>query len=78
MFSGPARRCLTFVEAGVAEPDASRSLAAELCTRAIYESTATICDFTDKLKPLCEANDYAGVEALVSKAAFATRIPSFH
>jgi hypothetical protein len=70
------RRCLTFIEAGVAELDANRSLAAELCTRAIYENAATICEFTDKLKALCEANDYNGVEALVSNAAFATRIPA--
>jgi hypothetical protein len=71
------RRCLVFVEAGAAELDADRPLAAELCTRAIYENVATICDFTDKLKPLCESLDYAGVNALVSKAAFSTRIPSF-
>jgi hypothetical protein len=70
------RRCLTFIEAGAAELDANRSIAAALCTRAIYENAATICDFADKLKALCEANDYAGVEALVKKAAFATRIPS--
>ena len=71
------RRCLAFVEAGAAELDAGRPLAAELCTRAIYENAATICDFADKLKPLCEAADYSGVEVLVTKAAFATRIPSF-
>jgi len=71
------RRCLTFIEAGAAELDANRPLAAELSTRAIYENAATICDFTDKLKPLCEAVDYAGVEALVTKAAFTTRIPAF-
>jgi len=71
------RRCLTFIEAGAAELKADRPIAAELCTRAIYENAATICDFTDKLKPLCEAVDYAGVEELVTKAAFTTRIPSF-
>ena len=71
------RRCLTFIEAGAAELEADRPLAAELCTRAIYENAATICDFADKLKPLCEAVDYGAVEALVTKAAFTTRIPSF-
>ncbi len=71
------RRCLTFVEAGAAEIDAGRPLAAELCTRAIYENIATICDLSDKLRPLCEAVDYSGVEQLVTKAAFATRIPTF-
>ena len=48
----------------------------ELATRAIYENVATLCDFTDKLKPLCEASDYAGWTN-TSKAAFSTRIPSF-
>ena len=38
---------------------------------------ATICDFADKLKPLCETTDYEGVERHVSKAAFSTRITSF-
>ena len=71
------RRCLIFIEAGAAELDLDRPLAAELCTRAIYENAATICDFADKLKPLCEAVDYEGVETHVTKAAFATRIPSF-
>jgi hypothetical protein len=43
----------------------------------VYENVATICDFTDRLKPLCEFVDYSGVEQLVTTAAFATRIPSF-
>lgn len=71
------RRCLTFVEAGIAELKAGRPLAAELCSRAIYENVATICDFAEKLKPLCEAGDYEGVEKHVMNAAFTTRIPSF-
>lgn len=71
------RRCLTFVEAGAAEIGAGRPLVAELCSRALYENVATICDFSDKLKPLCEAVDYEGVEKHVSKAAFTTRVPSF-
>jgi hypothetical protein len=71
------RRCLMFLEAGAAELEAGRPLATELCTRALYENIATICDFTDKLKPLCESVDYSGVEQLVTKAAFVTRIPSF-
>jgi len=66
-----------FLEAGAAEMEAGRPLATELCTRAIYENIATICDFTDKLKLLCESVDYSGVEQLVTKAAFVTRIPSF-
>ena len=48
----------------------------ELATRAIYENVATVCDFTDKLKPLCDAVDYAGIEKHVQKATFSTRIPS--
>lgn len=71
------RRCLMFLQAGAAAMEAGRPLATELCTRAIYENIATICDFTDKLKPLCESIDYLGVEQLVTKATFVTRIPSF-
>jgi hypothetical protein len=71
------RRCMTFVEAGVAEIDAGRALAAELCSRALYENIATICHFSDTLKPLFETSDYAGIERVVTTAAFTTRIPSF-
>jgi hypothetical protein len=71
------RRCLTFVEAGAAEINADRPLAAELCSRALYENVATICDFADRIKPLCEAIDYKGLQEHVSNAAFITRIPAF-
>jgi hypothetical protein len=71
------RRCLTFAEAGAAEITAGRPLVAEMCSRALYENVATICDFADKLKPLCDAVDYEGVKNYVSNAAFITRIPAF-
>jgi hypothetical protein len=71
------RRCLIFVDGGVAELEAGRPLVTEMCTRALYENIATICDVVDKLKPLFDAADYVGVEQLIEKAAFATRIPSF-
>jgi hypothetical protein len=71
------RRLLTFLDGGHGEYLAGRPLMTELATRAIYENVASLCDFTDKLKPLCEAVDYAGIEKHVSKAAFVTRIPSF-
>ncbi len=71
------RRMLTFLEGGHAEFVAGRPLMTDLATRAIYENVASLCDFIDKLKPLCEAVDYAGIEKHVSKAAFVTRIPSF-
>ncbi len=71
------RRCLTFVEAGVAELEAGRPLATELCSRALYENVAAICDFAEKLRPLCESGDYEGVENYTMNAAFTTRIPSF-
>ena len=47
-----------------------------LCSRAIYEDIALVCVFADKLKPLCEAADYAGIDALVKKAVLTSRIPS--
>jgi hypothetical protein len=71
------RRMLTFLDGGHAEYLAGRPLMAELATRAIYENVANLCDFTDNLKPLCEAFDYDGIEKHVTKAAFVTRIPSF-
>jgi hypothetical protein len=71
------RRMLTFLDGGHAEYLAGRPLMTELATRAIYENVASLCDFTDKLKPLCEAVDYDGIEKHVTKAAFVTRIPSF-
>jgi hypothetical protein len=71
------RRILTFLDGGHAEYLAGRPLMTELATRAIYENVANLCDFTDKLKPLCEAVDYDGIEKHVTKAAFVTRIPSF-
>jgi hypothetical protein len=71
------RRCLVFLEAGAAEIEAGRGLATELCTRAIYENVATICDFADRMKPLLKSADYSAIEQYVSKCAFQTRIPSF-
>jgi hypothetical protein len=68
---------LTFLDGGHAEYLAGRPLMTELATRAIYENVANLCDFTDKLRPLCEAVDYDCIEKHVSKAAFVTRIPSF-
>jgi hypothetical protein len=71
------RRLLTFLDGGYDEYHAGRPLMTELATRAIYENVATLCDFTDKLKPLCDALNIESIEQHVSKAAFVTRIPSF-
>jgi hypothetical protein len=71
------RRSLVFLEAGVAEIEAGRHLAAELCTRAVYESIASFRDFADTLAPLLEAADFDKIAELVSARSFATRIPSF-
>jgi hypothetical protein len=65
-----------FLEGGHAEFLASRPLMTEMASRAIYENVANLCDFSRRLRPLCEAGDYGGVDALVSKAAFVTRVPS--
>jgi hypothetical protein len=70
------RRLIMFVEGGHAEYLAGRPLMTEMASRAIYETVATLVDFSRKLKPLCVEGDYRGVEALVSKAAFVTRMPS--
>lgn len=71
------RRIVMFIDGGHAEYLAGRPLMTEMASRAIYENVATLCDFTKKLKPLCDTLDYAGVDKLVTKAAFVTRIPSY-
>jgi hypothetical protein len=70
------RRLIMFLEGGHAEFLAGRPLMTEMASRAIYENVANLCDFARKLKPLCEAGNYKDVDALVSKAAFVTRVPS--
>jgi len=71
------RRLLNFIDGGLAEIEVGRPLVAELCTRAIYESTATVCDFAKQFMPLADKGDYKGISDLVTDFAFATRIPSF-
>jgi hypothetical protein len=70
------RRILAFLDGGYAEYLAGRPIMTEVATRAIYENVATVCDFIEKLKPLCEAVNYDGIEGHARKAAFATRVPS--
>ncbi|WP_316204192.1 hypothetical protein [Bradyrhizobium sp. SZCCHNS3051] len=71
------RRALTFLNGGHAEYLGGRPLMTEMAARAIYESVANICDFSDKLKPLSDAGDMQGIDELATKSAFVTRIPSF-
>jgi hypothetical protein len=71
------RRALTFLDGGHAEYLAGRPLMTEMAARAIYESVANICDFADKLKPLCDSQDFQAIDELATKSAFVTRIPSF-
>ena len=71
------RRALTFLDGGYAELLAGRPLITEMATRAIYESVANLCDFADKLKPLCDAGNMEAIDELATKSAFVTRIPSF-
>lgn len=68
------RRCLTFLEAGIAELNAGRSLVTNLCVRAIYENIAAVCDFADKFAALLDAGDYKRAAEFVSNRAFATRL----
>jgi hypothetical protein len=65
------RRMIMFVDGGHAE----HPLLTELASRAIYENVANFCDFAEKLKPLCDANDYAAIDDLVHKSSFTTRLP---
>jgi hypothetical protein len=68
---------LTFLDGGLAEYVAGRPLMTELATRAIYENVANLCDFTERLKPLCDELDFVGIDDHIMTAAFVTRIPSF-
>lgn len=71
------RRALTFLDGGYAEYLAGRPLMTEMAARAIYESVANLCDYSDKLKPLCDVGNLEAIDALATKSAFVTRIPSF-
>ena len=71
------RRALTFLDGGYAEFKAGRPLMTDMATRAIYGSVANLCDFSDKLKPLCDKGDLDAIDQLATKSAFVTRIPSF-
>jgi hypothetical protein len=68
------RRCLTFVDAGLAEYTAGRPLVTDLCSRAIYENVAAFHDFVEKIKPLLLSADYQNVGSLIMQTAFATRV----
>lgn len=70
------RRMFVFLDGGHAEYLAGRPLMTELAARSILENVAAVCDFIEKLKPLCDANDFQGIDDLVMKAAFVTRIPA--
>jgi hypothetical protein len=48
-----------------------------MCTRGIYESVATFCDFTEAIVPLAEAFEFQSIADLIQARAFQTRIPSF-
>jgi hypothetical protein len=51
------RRCLAFVDGGLAEYNADRPIITDQRSRAIYENVAALNDFFEKLTPLILAND---------------------
>lgn len=69
------RRIIMFVDGGHAEYLAGRPLMTEMASRAIYENIANFCDFSEKLKPLCDNLNHEAMESLVRSAAFTTRLP---
>jgi hypothetical protein len=71
------RRCLTFVEAGLAEYKSGRSLITDQCSRAIYENVAFFSDFSSKLLPLMKSADHKAIEDLLITRAFATRVEAW-
>jgi len=68
------RRCLTFIEGGLAEYHAGRPLITDQCSRAIYENVAAFHDFTEKLKPVLQGGDYQMIKDIIMQTAFATRV----
>lgn len=68
------RRMLTFIQAGVAELAAGRSLIANQCIRAIYENVACLCDYADQIIPMLERREFQNIADFASARAFATRL----
>jgi hypothetical protein len=68
------RRCLTFIEGGLAEYNAGRPLIADQCSRSIYENVAAFHDFCEKLKPILATTDYKKIDDMIMRTAFATRV----
>lgn len=71
------RRCLISVEGGIAEYNAGRPLITDQCSRSIYENVAAFLDFYEKLKPLIQAANHGGVDDLLMRTAFSTRVKSW-
>jgi len=71
------RRCLAFVDGGLAEYDAGRPIVTDQCSRAIYENVAALNDFFEKLTPLVLAYDHKQIDDLLQQAAFGTRVTSW-
>ena len=68
------RRCLAFVDGGLAEYHAQRPLITDTCSRAIYENIAALDDFSQKLSPMVLANDFEKIDLHIRQAAFGTRV----
>lgn len=67
------RRSLTFLEAGLAEHKANRSLIASVCARSNIENIAAYCNFVDTAVPLLTAGNIAAFTKLTYERAFAVR-----
>jgi hypothetical protein len=71
------RRCLTFVDGGMAEHEADRFLLTEQCSRSIYETVASYYDFSRKLMKLLENPNHQELHDFIIARTFATRVPAF-
>jgi hypothetical protein len=71
------RRCLAFVDGGLAEYGAGRPIVTDQCSRAIYENVAALNDFFEKLTPLVLENDHEKIDDNLQQAAFGTRVTSW-
>lgn len=72
-FQGHVRRALQLIEGGYDAHLAGRGLIVCVCTRALYETVASVMDFCDKLTDQLAKNDFEGALLLVSNRLFATR-----
>jgi hypothetical protein len=70
------RRSLSFIDGGVAELAAGRTIVTALCARSLLEDAAVIWQFVERLTALLDQGDEDQIEKFLFSRALATRDPS--